>query len=142
MMQERIQKELAKRIEAAGFEAITITMKVNGDEITITPCGYPRINGWEDIEFFLIDSQMLNLCGDEKLEKIAEKIANYDKLLEEDARAVEDLKAHIRKYGVNANWDFVSDYHKDLFGHRPHVPHSQIIEWAHSKSKGSARNFR
>lgn len=136
-----IEKELAKRIEAAGFKAITISMKVNNDRITITPCGYVNIKKWEDIDYFLLDSQKLNLCGDEKLEKIAERIANYDKLLEEDAKALENLKAHIRKYGEKADWDFVSDYHKDIFGHRPHVPHSQIIAWAHSKSKESARYY-
>lgn len=136
-----IQNELAKRIEAAGFEAITITMKVNGDKITITPCGYVDIKRWEDIDYFLVDSQILTLCGDDRLEKVAATIADYDKLLEQDAKDLEDLKAHIRKYGENADWDFVSDYHKDIFGHRPHVPHSQIIAWAYSPSKGSSRYF-
>lgn len=135
-----IQRELAKRIEEAGFKEVTITMKINGDEITITPCGY-NIEKWDDIDYFLLDSQKLNLCGDGKLEKVAATIADYDKLLEEDAKALENLKAHIRKYGENADWDFVSDYHKDIFGHRPHVSHSQIIDWAHSKSKASARYY-
>lgn len=142
-MTERIKKELAKRLEAAKFESITITMKVNGDRITITPCSYLNtITSFDDIEYYLMDSCELNLCGGEKLDDIARTLARYDELLEEDAKALNDLKAHIRKYGERADWDFVSDYHKDIFGHRPHVPHSQIIAWANSDSTGSARYFR
>ena len=138
---EMIQEELKRRIENAGFEAITIEMKVNGDLITITPCGYGKLN-WNNIEYFMMDSTKVNMYGWDKLEKVAETIANYEELLKENDEEIESLKEHIRKYGEDSDWDFVSDYHKDLFGHRPHVPTSQIIAWAHSDSKASSRNFR
>lgn len=141
-MTKRIEKELAKRIEAAGFEAITITMKVNGDRITITPCGYGDLNSFDDIDFYLMDSWETNLCGGETLEYVAKTIARYNDILKEDAEGIEQLKAHIRKHGEDSDWDFVSDFHKDLFGHRPHVPNSQVIAWAHSDSKTSARYYR
>ena len=143
MMMERIKKELAKRIEAAKFGEITITMKVNGDRIRITPCSYlPKIKSFNDVEYYLMDSCKLNLCGGETLDYVAKTLTRYDELLDEDAKALESLKAHIRKYGEGSDWDFVSDYHKDIFGHRPHVPHSQVIAWANSDSTGSARYFR
>lgn len=142
-MMNVIEKELVKRIEAAGFEEITITMKVNGDQITITPCYYGKgTPKWEDIEWFLMDSQETNLCGGETISKVADTIARYEEHLEWDAKALRDLKAHIREHGDDSDWDFVSDYHKEIFGHRPHVSRSQVIAWAHSDSKGSARFYR
>ena len=143
-MTNRIYEELKKRIEASGFEPITIEMKCNGDKITITPCwsgmGAPR--SWSEIEYFLVDSTVLNLYGSESLERIVPQIANYEELLKENDDEIEKLKAYIRKYGKNSDWDWVSDWHKDLFGHRPHVSTKQQIEWASSNSKMSARYFR
>ena len=142
MMINKIKNELAKRIDAAGFRKITITMKVNGDKITITPCGDEyELHSFDEVEFYILESQKMNLCGGETLDYVAKTISRYEELLEEDAQGLKALKAHIRKYGENSDWDFVSDYHKDLFGHRPHVPNSQVIAWAHSDSVGSARYY-
>ena len=142
-MMQRIENELAKRIQDAGFKAITITMNVNNDHITITPCYYGQTAvSFDEIDYYLMSSEKLNLYGGEKLSDVAKTIVNYEKLLEEDAKALESLKAHIREYGENSDWDFVSDYHKDIFGHRPHVPASQVIAWAHSNSTESARFYR
>lgn len=143
MTTNRIYKELKKRIEAANFEAITVTMNCNGDRITITPCWYGigAPAKMEDVEYFLVDACMVNLYGDDSLEKVAKTIANYENLLKQADQGIESLKAHIRDYGENSDWDFVSDYHKDLFGHRPHVATSQIIAWAFSDSKDSARYY-
>lgn len=141
-MIEKIKKELEKRFIESGFKSITITMKVNNDKIVINPCCYKAdINSFDDIEWYLMDSQKLNLCGGETLEYIAKTLARYEELLKEDEEGLKSLKEHIRKYRENSDWDFVSDYHKDLFGHRPHVPHSQVIAWAISDSKGSARFY-
>ena len=138
----RTEMELRKRIEANNFEAITVTMKCNGDKVRITPCGYaPVITSFEAIDFYLVDSPSINLCGDSKLERVAHTLDTYAELLEEDAKEIEQLKAHIRQYGENADWDWVSDWHKDLFGHRPHVGHKQIIAWANSTSSNSARFY-
>ena len=143
MMMERIKKELAERIKAARFESIVITMKVNGDRIRITPCSYlSEIKSFDDVDFYIMESCKVNLCGGETLDYVAKTLARYNELLDEDAKALESLKAHIRKYGENSDWEFVSDYHKDIFGHRPHVANSQVIAWANSDSTGSARYFR
>lgn len=143
-MSEKVYAELKKRIEAAGFEAITLKMKCNGDEVTVTPCYYGKgTPKWEDIEYFLVDAGMVNLYGDEKLEKVADTIARYEDLLHQADEQIDQLKAYIRKHGeYGSDWSWVSDWHKDLFGHRPHVPTKQIIAWANSKYKGSARMFK
>ena len=139
---EMIKKELKKRIENANFKPLTITMKCNGDTIVITPCqGYADECNWDTVEYFLVDSQYLPWLGADALEKVADEIARYEELLKENFEDIEYLKAHIRKYGEESDWGFVSDYHKDLFGHRPHVPHSQLFAWANSKSTDSARFF-
>lgn len=139
---ERIEAELKNRFEASSFEPITVEMKCNGDKIEIIPCGYfAEITSFDQIDWYLMHSQVVNFCGGSKLSDIAKVLNNYQEYLEEDAKALESLKAHIRKYGKDSDWDFVSDYHKDIFGHRPHVGVDQIIKWANSDSKKSARYF-
>lgn len=142
---EAITAELKKRIEAANFKEIVITMKCNGDKIVITPCnyGYDEKPRWEDIEYYLVEAGMVNLCGNESLEKVAETISRYEDLLNESNEDIERLKEYIRKHGeFEIDWGWVSDWHKDLFGHRPHVSATQMFAWANSKYKGSARMFR
>lgn len=137
-MMTNTERELRRRIEEAGFEAITVTMKCNGDKVTITPCGYGA-KSFDDIEYYLLDSPTVNLCGRDTLAEVAEVLLGYADRIREDEEAVEGLKAHIRKYGYESDWDFVSDFHKDLFGHRPHVGADRLIRWAYSDSKESAR---
>lgn len=137
-MMTNTERELRRLIAEAGFEAITVTMKCNGDKVTITPCGYGA-KSFDDIDFYLIDSPTVNLCGRGTLAEVAEVLLGYADRIREDEEAVEGLKAHIRKYGYESDWDFVSDFHKDLFGHRPHVGADRLIRWAYSDSKGSAR---
>lgn len=138
-MMTNTERELRRLIAEAGFEAITVTMKCNGDKVTITPCGCGNISSFDDVEFYLLNSTGANLCGRETLDQVAEVLLGYADRIREDEEAVEGLKAHIRKYGYESDWDFVSDFHKDLFGHRPHVGADRLIRWAYSDSKGSAR---
>lgn len=139
----RTAQELKNRIEAAmakGFKSISVTMKCNGDEVIITPCmEHYGSTKFEDIGFFLLDSPSTYLCGSESIEKVAETLRKYADILEEDKQCVRSLKEHIRKHGKDSDWDFVSDYHKDIFGHRPHVGVDRLIAWANSDSLNSAR---
>ena len=135
------ERELRRRISEAGFKAITVTMKCNGDEVVITPCAYGDINSFDAVEYYLVDSPSVNLCGSRTLDGVAKELLGYADALKQMDVEVEALKKHIRKWGEESDWDFVSDYHKDLFGHRPHVGHSQLIAWANSNSVGSARYF-
>lgn len=134
------ERELRRLIAEAGFEAITVTMKCNGDKVTITPCGYGA-ESFDDIEYYLLDSPTVNLCGRDSLAEVAEVLLGYADRIHEDEEDIERLKAYIRENGGASDWGWVSDYHKDLFGHRPHVGADMLIAWAHSDSKGSARLY-
>lgn len=137
-MMTNTERELRRLFTESDFEAITVTMKCNGDKVTITPCGYGA-KSFDDIEFYLIDSPTVNLCGRERLDQVAEALLGYADRIREDEEDIEKLKAYIREYKYQADWGFVSDFHKELFGHRPHVGAERLIAWAHSDSKGSAR---
>lgn len=137
----RTELELRNRLEANNFEPITIVMKCNGDDVCITPCSDVRdINSFDDIDWYLVDSPSLNLVGG-TLANIADKLDHYAELIKESEEEVEQLKDHIRQYGEASDWSWVSDWHKDLFGHRPHVGHEQLIAWANSKNTDSARFY-
>ena len=131
---------LAKIFEENGYRKIAFEMN-NKDMVYITPVGYGEVNTLSDVEWFLMDSDRINLCGGDNIDKIVRTINEYNRLIEEHYEGIEALKSHVRKYGRKSDMDFVSDYHKDLFGHRPHVGIDNVIKWAFSDSKESARVF-
>lgn len=140
-MMTNTERELRRLIAEAGFKPITVTMKCNGDRVTITPCVYGDSPSFDKVDFYLLDSTGANLCGRDTLAEVAQVLLGYADRIREDKEDVEKLKAHIRECGHDSDWDFVSDFHKDLFGHRPHVGAERLIAWAHSESKGSARLY-
>ena len=134
------ERELRRLIEAAGFEAITVTMKCNGDRVTITPCtNGGKASSFDDIDYYLIDSPSVNLCGSERLGDVASTLLRYKEELVETENSIEALKEYIRTHTYESDWGYVSDWHKDLFGHRPHVGEDRLIRWAFNSSKNSAR---
>ena len=140
-MMTNTERELRRLITEAGFEAITVTMKCNGDKVTIDPCCYAEKPSFEATEFYLIDSESLPSTGRDTLDEVARYLLKYADLIKENDDDIERLKKYIREYGKDSDWSWVSDYHKDLFGHRPHVGADMLIAWAHSDSKGSARLY-
>lgn len=139
----RIENELRKRFEASNFGEISITMKCNNDIIYIRPCSYcPTITSFDQIDWYLMDSSRVNFTGGDTLTYVAKCIAEYEDRLREDADIITDIKNHIKKYGMDLDWDYVSDLHQDIFGHRPHVNPERLIAWANSDSLESARHFR
>lgn len=138
---ERVEQELRKRIEAADFGKITIQMKCNGDTIVITPCCWSDESSWKTAEYFLVDSQYLPWLGADTIEKVADEIARYEELLKERTDSVNELKAYIKENAFDSDWSWVSDWHKDLFGHRPHVGQDKLVRWAYSDSTDSVRLF-
>lgn len=132
---------MAKLFEENGYRKIAIEM-FNNDMVYITPVGgYGEVKTLSDVEWFLMDSTGINLCGGSTLDYVVGIIDRYKEFVDEHDRGVEYLKKHVREYGYNSDWDFVSDYHKDLFGHRPHVGQDNVIRWAYSTSKDSARVY-
>lgn len=88
-MTARIKKEITKRLVESGFKPITITMKVSGDELTITPYGN-NITGTQDIVACDISGQHITsqFCeqkDNDVLDFIADTIINYETLKREMA---------------------------------------------------------
>ena len=140
-MMTNTERELRRLITESGFKAITVTMKCNGDNVSIEPCCYAEKPSFEATEYYLIYSESLPATGRETLDEVARYLLKYADYIKENDDDIDVLKKHIRDYGENSDWDFVSDWHKDLFGHRPHVGSEQLIAWANSNSKSSARFF-
>ena len=62
---EKTVRELRRRIEAAGFREITLTMACNGDKVTVSPCysGYGTPASFDQVEYYLVYSPSLPWLG-------------------------------------------------------------------------------
>ena len=97
----------------------------DGTIATVTPCFYGEgMPSMDDIEYYLVSVEDLPYLSDDKLEKVADK---FNKIL--DLRNEHDAeKIKLRKYFASheaEGWDdhslqYYSDWHKDVFGFRPH----------------------
>ena len=138
---EMTANALRQCFESNGFKEIVVTMKCNGDQVSIRPCAYTEITDISQVMFYTFNSPTVNLCGSESIDRIADYLLRYEDYIEEDKKSLMDLKKYIRDNGKNTDWSFVSDWHKDLFGHRPHVNNDTLIAWANSDSMESSRLY-
>lgn len=119
-MRDRVAQELCNRIVANKFKEITITMKCNGDKVTIIPCGY-EITSFPDIEYFLVECR-LPWAGHRTIEEVAQFLLNYETEIEENEKEKKALKKYYEEHKNEdrSSWfDFYSDWHKDVYGYRP-----------------------
>lgn len=97
----------------------------NGDTLTITPCGYGHELNESNVEYYLVFSPRTPNMGGDTLDIIAEQIANYEQHLQEQAAEKVKLRAFFDRHIAPGNyhpddWGFYSDWHKDVYGYRPH----------------------
>ena len=125
---ERTAQELRRRIIAAQFQEISVTMACNGDEVTIKRCGgVVEPKSFDQVEYYLVFAPSLPWLGGDTLEKIAEQLNGYKKMLEEaedDKKKLLGIKKRLEQGGIDRDeWDdlysYYSDYHKDVYGYRP-----------------------
>lgn len=78
---EKTKNELIKRFTDNGWEPLELEMKCGGT-IEITPCWYgdKTPEKPEECEWFLMGSADVNLNGDERIEKIAEILNNFEEI--------------------------------------------------------------
>ncbi len=121
-MQDRVAQELRNRLAANSFKEITLTMKCNGDEVTIIPCGQPyEITSFSEIEYYLVDCR-LPWAGEKTIEKLAQFLLNYEDEIKDNEREKKELRKYYEKHknDRDRSWlDYYSDWHKDVYGHRP-----------------------
>lgn len=120
---------LRKRFVNSNMLPITLNMKCNGDVVTVTPCSaVDPITTFDAVEYYLVDSPSLPWLGGDKLETVAKQLAEYELLLEQNAKDKDRLggMAHwlmSDQAKSKDEWEDVyqtySDFYKDVYGHRP-----------------------
>lgn len=115
---------LRTALTASNWNEIRFQMD-NGDTLTISPCGYAPVLNEQNTEYYLISSDKTPNLGGETLEIIARQLANYEQHLQEQAAEKTKLRAYFDRYIATGKyddeiWSFYSDWHKDVYGYRPH----------------------
>lgn len=130
----RIVAKLTRLLDAASWDEITVTMKCNGDRVTIQPCSSVAIavdrnpQNAGECDYFLVSSPSLPWLGGSTLEEVAEQLAGYADALDQNKKDKARL-AELRDDLVNCagmaeqKWEELfgtySDWHKDVYGVRP-----------------------
>lgn len=129
-----IKKELLKRFTDAGWDEIKITMTINGDVLTINPCSQvcDNITDESQVEWYLVYGSSCTELGGDSLDKLCEQLATYEEMLNSLDNSKKKLRAffekHILPHKNDKDWksyesdafEYYSDWHKDIYGYRPH----------------------
>ena len=121
---ERTTKALNKKIEEAianGTNEINLTIKATGDKVKITLCSMVDIKSVNDIEYFLVDCRF-PWAGSSSIESIAKLLNNWQAKIDEEDNEKQELRKYYEEtYGtVKFDSTWFSDWHKDVYGFRPH----------------------
>ena len=117
-------EKIRAALTANNWSDTDITMP-NGDIVTISPCGYARQLNEQNTEYYLVLSPSTSNLGGDTLAIIADQLAGYEKHLQEQAAEKVELRAFFDRNIATGNydsdtWSFYSDWHKDVYGYRPH----------------------
>lgn len=98
---------------------------LDGTDIVITPCSYAmEITDISECDYFLVRDPELPWAGNDKLSKVVDEMNNHAKLVKELNDERDELRAFFDKHQKNGwddeSWGCYSDWHKDLYGYRPH----------------------
>lgn len=138
---------LIKRFEENGWKELELTLKT-GDRVWITPCYYgdgtPSVN---DIEYYLMDSDSVYLCGSESVDKVAETLNNFSQLKDED----EQSKTELQKYfedniegHSDEEWKLGSELNKLMWNNPNYswqTPIREVAEGLAKELNGDADKF-
>ena len=115
-------ESLTRKPRMNGWKETTVICP-DGTEATISPCGYGDIHSLSDCEYFLLYWDM-PWGGEDKIEKIVDKLNRHAELKAEDDKEKVKLRDYFEKGEAdgweNYDWSWYSDWHKDLYGFRPH----------------------
>lgn len=129
---EKIAAELTRRFREANSNTISIKMKCDGKELSLTLCSdsgktIPAENeSILDFDFILVNGGGIahTLGGEPKrvctqLREYANRAAEYADSVRRLTEYCESHKDDPTPLGESDAYGFYSDWHKDLFGHRP-----------------------
>ncbi len=96
----------------------------DGTVIAVSPCYYGEAPATrEAIEYYLVYSD-IPWNGCDSLEKLAKKINGHAEAVAELDKERKELRAYFEAHERNGwdsdSWSWYSDWHKDLYGYRPH----------------------
>ena len=99
---EMLVKEFVKN----NWDDTSVTVDT-GDVVWITPCGYGTISSLEDCEYFLMNSDVVYLCGHDHIDGVVETLNKFDELKQESYSEEEKLREffneHLR-YATEEDW--------------------------------------
>ena len=116
---------LVKIFEASNWKEIEITCP-DGTEIAISPCGYGDVKSIDDVDCFLVygDIPWMGGMDGKRIQKLVDEINNHAKMVEELENERKELRAYFEGGEADGwtkhDWSWYSDWHKDLYGYRPH----------------------
>lgn len=123
---EKMLETLKNKMKENNFKKVSMEMS-NGDIVTISPCSY--INNPTDlsqIEYYLVKGRMPWMGGN-SLEEVAKELVNYEENLKELELEKLELKDYFEKHIKDkpqtddwySDYQYYSDWHKDVYGFRP-----------------------
>lgn len=124
MTREDARRKLEEKFEQANWGSIDITMKCNGDVLRITPCGYGKVNK-DNVEYFLVEGG-LPWMGANTIAELLDQLTNYNQMVHEHEKEKKEIRDYFEEHIKGGNyepeeWGWYSDWHKDVFGYRPHA---------------------
>lgn len=118
-------ESLVKIFEDSKWKEVQITCP-DGAEIVIDPCGYGDVTCLDDVDCFLVygDIPWMGGMGGNRVEELVKEINDHAKYVEELESDRKELKAYFEGGEADGwtkhDWSYYSDWHKDLYGYRPH----------------------
>ena len=121
---ERTANALTKKINDAiknNETEIELVIKSTGDHVKITLCSYVEIKSIDQIDYYLLECRF-PWAGFDSIDKVANFLNNWDKKIEEDEKEKNEIKKYYEDFKGTEKFDYqwFSDWHKDVFGYRPH----------------------
>ena len=115
--------EIMNTLKANNYKETSFTL-ADGSVAVITPCAYADITTETDIEFYLVDCEGLPYLSDDRLEKVTENFNNILELRNKQDESKIQLRKFFASHEANGwdsdSWGMYSDWHKDIYGYRPH----------------------
>ena len=124
MMEKFTAESMYDKMEENRFNDTAFTL-ADGSVAIVTPCYYGEgVPELEDIEYYLVHCKGLPWLSNSKLDRVAD---DFNKIFKLRNEADED-KIKLRKYFEeheekgwdDDSWSWYSDWHKDVYGFRPH----------------------
>ena len=116
-------EQITKILKDNHFAETVITCP-DGVDVVVKPCSYAdKITDISQCDYFLCYGD-LPWMGDDTVEKITRQINEHAKDLAELMDERKELRQFFDDHQANGwdddSWSWYSDWHKDLYGYRPH----------------------